>query len=397
VRYGKDRPGRLEKQRAAEETARGLLENSETKERNAAMIPIARPLIGEEEKKKVMEVLDSGFITQGKVTAEFEERFAAFTKTKYAVASSSGTTALHLALLALGIGGGDKVLTTPFTFIASSNAILYCGARPVFCDIDERTFNLSPASAREALEKDRSIKAILLVHLFGLPCDMDAFRSLAKEFDVLLLEDCAQAHGATFKGEPAGSMGAAGCFSFYPTKNMTTGEGGAVTTSCDETLRLLKLYREHGSAREYEHDVLGYNFRMTNLEAAIGLCQLEKLSEFNRRRRENAKFYLHRLAANPALTLPAEPEGCVHSWHQFTLRVPERRKLMDILRKEEIGCKVFYPIPLHRQPLYRSLGYGSESLPACEKAAEEVISIPVGPSLNGDDLERIVRVLIEYR
>jgi dTDP-4-amino-4,6-dideoxygalactose transaminase len=361
------------------------------------MIPIARPLVGEEEKRKVLEVLDSGFITQGKVTVEFEEKFAAFAGTKHAVAASSGTTALHLALLALGIGTGDKVLTTPFTFIASSNSILYCGARPVFCDIDEQTFNLSPDAARLALEKDPSIKAILLVHIFGLPCDMDAFRSLAREFGALLIEDCAQAHGASFKGEPAGSMGQAGCFSFYPTKNMTTGEGGAVTTNSDETYRTLRLYREHGASREYEHDLLGYNFRMTNIEAAIGLCQLVKLPEFNRRRRENALFYLERLSANSALVLPVEPPGYTHAWHQFTIRVPKRDKLIEILKKEEIGCKVFYPKPIHRQPLYQSLGYGSEDLPVCEKVAEEVISIPVHPGLSGEDLERIVRILLEYR
>lgn len=360
------------------------------------MIPIARPLIGEEEKKKVLEVLDSGFITQGKVTAEFEEVFARYIGAKYGVAASSGTTALHLALLACGIGEGDKVLTTPFTFIASANSILYVGARPVFCDIDEATYNLSPDRAREALERDRSIKAILLVHIFGLTCDMEKFRSLASEFNVILIEDCAQAHGAEFRGEKAGSMGKAGCFSFYPTKNMTTGEGGMITTSDDEVLRLLKLYREHGSPREYEHVLLGYNFRLTNIEAAIGLCQMEKLPRFNAKRRTHAHFYLERLGANPSLVLPVEPEGYVHAWHQFTLRVPGRAKLMEQLRKEEIGCKVFYPKPIHQQPLYQGLGYGG-SFPVCERCAEEVISIPVHPALETEDLERIVKILIEYR
>ncbi|MDY7042585.1 MAG: DegT/DnrJ/EryC1/StrS family aminotransferase, partial [Chloroflexota bacterium] len=251
------------------------------------MIAIAKPLMGAEEKQAVLAVLDSGMLAQGDRVAEFEEAFAAFCGVKHAIATSSGTTALHVALLAHGIGPGDEVITTPFTFIASANSVLYVGAKPVFVDIDPTTFNLDPAKIEAAITP--RTKAILPVHLFGLPCEMPAISVLAKEHGLAVIEDACQAHGADIKGRRAGSFGT-GCFSFYPTKNITTAEGGMITTDADDIAEHARLIRSHGMRRRYYHESLGYNFRMTDIHAAIGLAQLPKLESFNERRIANARY-----------------------------------------------------------------------------------------------------------
>lgn len=361
------------------------------------MIPIARPLIGEEEKKKVMEVLDSGIIAAGKVVAEFEDKFAAYIGSRHAIATSSGTTALHIALQAAGVQWGDKVLTTPFTFIATANSILYCGSQPVFCDIDPDTYNMDPQAAEEILKKVSGIKAILLVHLFGLSANMDAFQSLAEKYNILLLEDAAQAHGAQWKGKKVGSFGAASIFSFYPTKNMTTAEGGIILTDDDEIANASRLLRNHGAAVEYQHEILGYNFRMTNIEAAIGLCQLEKLDSFNERRRKNAAFLNENLKNLEWLGLPVEPEGCYHVYHQYTVRVKEREDFMKHLSASGVGSKIYYPLPLHHQNLYKKLGYGGLHYPVAEAAAREVVSLPVHPALSDEELKNIVSVVSSFK
>ena len=251
------------------------------------MIPIAKPLIGDEEIEEVVKVLKSGFIAQGPKVAEFEEKFAEYIGVKHAVATSSGTTALHTALLALGIKAGDEVVTTPFTFAATSNSVLYVGAKPVFVDVNPETYNIDPEKIAEAIT-DKT-KAIMPVHLYGQPADMDPIREIADENDLKVIEDAAQAHGAVYRGKMVGSMGDAACFSFYPTKNMTTSEGGMVTTDDGATADAARAIRAHGESQRYTHVMLGYNFRMTDVAAAIGLAQLKKLDTFNGKRIENAK------------------------------------------------------------------------------------------------------------
>ncbi len=354
-------------------------------------IPIARPVIGAEEKEAVLQVLDSGILAQGEHVAAFERAFADYIGVKHAVAVSSGTTALHLAMLAHGIGPGDEVITTPFTFIATANSVLYVGARSVFVDIEPDTFNVDPARIEEKITP--RTKAILPVHLFGHPAEMDAIMEIAERHGLLVIEDAAQAHGAEYHGRKVGSFGT-GVFSFYPTKNMTTGEGGMVTTDDDRLAERLRLLRDHGMPRRYVHEVLGYNFRMTNIAAAIGLAQLRRLDEFNRVRIANAAYLSERLHR---VVTPVVRPGVRHVFHQYTVRVPDSRdEAVEKLREAGIGVGIYYPIPIHRQPLYRQLGY-DDRLPVAERAAGEVLSLPVHPSLSRADLDRIVEAVEALR
>jgi len=344
------------------------------------MIPIAEPLIGNEEIKTVTEVLLSGSLAQGKKVAAFEEAFAAYTGTKYAVAVSSGTAALHLALLAHGIGKDDEVITTPFSFIATANAILFTGARPVFGDIEEKTFNLDPEQIEGKITT--RTKAILPVHLYGQPCEMDRIMALAKIYNLAVIEDACQAHGAEYKRQKVGSFGT-GCFSFYPTKNMTTGEGGMITTHNPEIAARIRMLRNHGQKERYFHEILGYNLRMTDLAAAIGLCQLKKLDQFNVQRRQNAQTLTQGLKNIKGLLTPCVFSEIKHVFHQYTIRVTGefgvfRDALKEKLARQGIITEVYYPLPIHRQPLYCQLAY-NDYLPGAEKAAQEVLSLPVHP------------------
>ena len=355
------------------------------------MIPIAKPLIGEEEKRAVMEVLDSGVLAQGPKVAAFEEAFARMVGVKYAVATSSGTTALHTALLAHGIGAGDEVITTSFTFIASANSVLYVGARPVFVDIDPATFNLDPAKIEAAITP--ATRAIMPVHLFGLPADMDPIMEIARKHRLVVIEDACQSHGATYKGRRAGSMGT-GCFSMYPTKNITSAEGGVITTDDAEIAESCRVIRQHGMRRRYYHDELGFNFRMTDVHAAIGLAQLQKLEPFNEARIANAHYLSAHLRG---IVTPQVPEGYRHVFHQYTVRASNglRDALLEHLKRREIGSGVYYPVPIHQQTLYtQELGYDVR-LPETEKAAAEVLSLPVHPALSQADLEAIVSAVNE--
>src|SRR6056297_1067223 len=253
------------------------------------MIPIANPIITDEEKELVNEVMDSGMLIMGEYVKEFEEKFANYSDAKHGIATSSGTTALDVAIKALEIEEGDKVITTPFTFIASSNSILYSKADPIFADVKDDTFNIDPDSIRELLKEHPDTKALMIVHLYGLPCDMDEIMEIVNEHNLLLIEDSAQAHGATYNGRKVGSFGEVSAFSFYPTKNMTTSEGGIVLTDDQEIMERARLLVNHGSPKKYHHDILGYNYRMTNISAAIGLVQFKKLDRFNKQRRKNAR------------------------------------------------------------------------------------------------------------
>jgi len=351
------------------------------------MIPISKPLLGDEEYQAIWAVIQSGQLAQGPRVAEFEQAFASLCGVRHAIATSSGTTALHIALLANHIGPGDEVITSPFTFIATANAILYAGAQPVFVDVEEDTFNLDANQIEAAITPHT--KAVMPVHLFGLPCDMGAITTIAQRHGLAIIEDACQAHGATYEGQPVGSFGT-GCFSFYATKNMTTAEGGMITTNDDEVAERARLLRNHGMRRRYYHDELGYNFRLTDLQAVIGLVQLRKLPEFTAARIRNAAFLSERLA--DILRVPVVPPGRRHVFHQFTVRVPrDRDGVATALNAAGVGTGIFYPVPVHHQPPYRALGYGDQSFPVAELLSREVLSLPVHPALSAMDLETIVR------
>lgn len=356
------------------------------------MIYMAKPQMGEEEKQAVLEVLDSGIIAQGPRVKAFEDAFAQMCGVNHAIATTSGTTALHVALLANGIGKDDEVITPAFTFIASSNSILFVGARPVFVDIDPRTFNMDPSKIEAVITK--KTKAILPVHLYGLSCDMEPIMEIARKHGLKVIEDACQSHGAEYKGRKVGSFGT-GTFSLYPTKNMTSAEGGMITTNdhvVDEKSRVL---RQHGMRKRYYHDELGYNFRMTDIHAAIGLAQLKKLGKFNAQRQANAKFLSENLKG---VVVPFVPKGQTHVFHQYTVRVPggKRDALRTYLNDHGVGSEVYYPVPIHKQSFYvRDLGY-SDHLPETDHATTEVLSLPVHPALSSSDLETIVSVVNEF-
>jgi perosamine synthetase len=356
------------------------------------MIPVAKPLIGEEEIEEVEKVLRSGFIAQGPKVAEFEEAFANYVGAEHAVATSSGTTALHVALLALGVGKGDEVITTPFSFAATGNCALYVGARPVFVDIDPSTFNLDPEGIEEVITE--KTKAILPVHLYGQPAKMDRIMEISQEHGIPVVEDAAQAHGAKFQDQMIGSIGDMACFSFYPTKNMTTSEGGMITTNSSKLADQARILKAHGERERYQHSVLGYNFRMTDIAAAIGLVQLKKLNGFNQKRIENAEYLTEHLKGISCIESPFVSPQVKHVFHQYTVRVKDgkRNDVMNYLNQEGIGTGIHYPIPIYKQELYQNLGY-NDHWSETEKAASEVLSLPVHPSLSVEELEKIVITL----
>ncbi|MEA1865738.1 MAG: DegT/DnrJ/EryC1/StrS family aminotransferase [Euryarchaeota archaeon] len=357
------------------------------------MIPIAKPMIGSDEIDSVAEAMKSGGLAQGPRVQAFEGQFADYIGVSHAVAVSSGTAGLHVALLAHGIGAGDEVVTTPFSFIATANAVLFTGARPVFADISE-DYNIDSEAILQAITP--KTKAVLPVHLYGRPAEMKAIQEIAEDHNLAIIEDACQAHGATCGDDcrKAGSFGT-GVFSFYPTKNMTTGEGGMITTDDPEIAKRARMLRDHGSSKRYVHEILGYNLRMTDMGAAIGLVQLTKLDQFNSARRRNAARLTGELKNIAEITTPDYAPG--HVFHQYTVRVAggARDDLVTHLKENEIGTGVYYPIPIHRQPLYRKLGF-EESLPVSERFAEEVLSLPVHPAVSDDNRDYIIKMIKEY-
>ena len=354
-------------------------------------ITIADPEMGDAEIDGVVDVLESGRLTDGPEVRSFEEAFAAFCDAEYGVATANGTTALHAALEAVGVDDGDRVLTTPFSFVATGNAIRFAGATPVFGDVDPETYNLTPASA-EAHLRDGDVDAILTVHLFGLPADMDALSKLADEYDVPLVEDAAQAHGAAVDDRRVGSLGVAAAFSFYPTKNMTTAEGGMVTTTDETVADAAARFVNHGRADAgYEHVELGHNYRMTDLAAAIGRAQLDRLPNYNERRRANAARY-DDLLADSALITPTVPDGYRHVYHQYTVRCGNRDAVKEALAERGIGSAVYYPTPIHRQPAFEAF---EADAPVAETVADQVLSLPVHPGVDADDVSRVARALTD--
>ncbi len=309
-------------------------------------IPIAQPFLGREEEEAVREVLQSGILTQGAKIRAFEEAFADYTKVDQAVTVANGTVALDIALKALGIRPGDEVIVPAFSFIATSNAVLFQGAKPVFADIDNKSFNIDPSDVRTKITS--KTRAIIVVHLFGQPARMDELNEIARGREIALIEDAAQAHGAEYKGKKVGGLSSIGAFSFYATKNMTTGEGGMITTNSSELASKARLLRDHGQTKKYHHAILGYNYRMTELSAAVGLVQLKRLDECNEKRRKNAAMLTRGIGKIPGLTPPYVESYVRHVFYQYVVRVEdgyvlERNALAERLNEAGVGTAIHYP------------------------------------------------------
>ncbi len=349
------------------------------------MINISQPLIGPEEREAVDRVLESGQLAQGPQVAAFERAFADYVGVREAVAVSSGTEAIRLALLAAGVGPNSEVIVPAFTFVATATAVIMCGATPVVVDVDEATFCMDPGRA-EAAVTERT-KAVMPVHLYGHPADIGPLTDLCGERGLSLVEDACQAHGALYRGSRVGSMGELGTFSFYPTKNMTTGEGGAVTTDDAELAERLRLLRQHGLAGPYQYRMLGYNSRMTEIEAAIGLVQLGKLEGFNTARRLNASMLtdlLEDMVGTPSVAPWAE-----HVFHQYTVRADRRDALWDHMKRSGVGCGVYYPHPLTEVPILEGRVEVPAQVPVAQRLSREVLSLPVHPGLTSQDIETV--------
>jgi len=359
-------------------------------------IPIAKPLLGREELEAIREVIESGVLVQGEKIRLFEKEFANYIGVKHAVALSNGTAALDTALKVLKVGPGDEVVTPAFSFVASSNCILYQGAKPVFADINPQTFNIDPSDVAEKITT--KTKAIICAHLFGQPAEMTELEEIVEDRNIFLVEDAAQSHGAELRKQKVGGIGTIGCFSFYATKNMTTGEGGMITTNDSELARRARLIIDHGQTEKYRHVILGYNYRMPEVSAAIGLMQLHKLNGFNKKRRENAKILTKGIQKIRGLVPPHVHEGAKHVFYQYVVRVEDdfpigRDNLAKHLEKMGVGVAVHYPIPIYSQPLYRELGYGKTACPRAEDACKRVLSLPVHPAVTEEDIAYVIGVL----
>ncbi|MCW4016834.1 MAG: DegT/DnrJ/EryC1/StrS family aminotransferase [Candidatus Bathyarchaeota archaeon] len=359
-------------------------------------IPIAKPNLGKEELAAMKEVLESGILVSGPKTRLFEKQYAEYVGVKHAVAVTNGTVSLDVALKALDIGPGDEVITSAFSFIASGNCILFQNAKPVFADIDPKTFNIDPQEVAEKITS--KTKAVIPVHLFGQPANMGALKEIAQDNKIAVVEDAAQAHGATYKEQKAGSLGDMGCFSFYATKNITQGEGGVITTDNQKLADKARLLRSHGESQKYHHEILGYNYRMTEFCAAIGLAQLKKLDGFNEKRIENAQLLSNGIRKLQGLTVPYVMKDVKHVFHQYVIRVEDncsldRNELAESLTENGVGVAVHYPVPIYRQPIYQALGYKETLCPNTEEACKKVLSLPVHPLVDKKGIEQILAVL----
>jgi len=362
------------------------------------LIPIASPVIGEEEIKAVNDVLKSGLLAQGPKVAELEEAFAKYVGTKFAIAVNSGTAALHASLYAAGVKAGDEVITTPFSFIATINPILMMGAKPVLVDIDPVTFNLDIKKAEAAIT-DKT-KAVIPVDLYGQPYDYDELKALADSHNLVIVEDACQAIGAKYGEKKAGDLGDLGCFSLYATKNIMCGEGGVVTTNDESYANAIKQFRQHGMSAQYEYVDLGFNYRLSDLHAAIAVEQLKKVDNFNDARQNNAKRLSDGLEGATGLVLPRTTDNRTHVYHQYTVRLTSdaghsRDEVAQMLRDKGVGAGVYYPKPLHAFPHIQACGYKLGDFPEAEKAAAEVISLPVHPMVSESDVDTIVSIFKE--
>lgn len=361
-------------------------------------IQISKPIIGKEEIDAVVAVLKTGNLSQGPLVKELEEKFADFCGSKYAIALNNGTATLHTALYALGVERGDEVITTPFTFVATANSILMQGAKPVFCDIEDKTFNIDPTKIEKCITK--KTRAIIPVDLFGHIYDVDAIGAIAQEHSLPVVEDAAQSVAAEYKNKKAGNVADVASFSLYATKNMTAGVGGLLTTNDERVMKKCKLFRHHGQNEEkmYDYEEFGYNYRMLDMTAAIALEQLKKIEKLTEKRRANAKQFSDGLRGIEGIILPSEREGYRHVYHQYTIRITKDFKLsrdafISHLEAKGIQCKIYYPKPLHLFPHLMTFGYKKGDFPVAEHMAEEVVSLPVHPLVTKDDVQRIVECI----
>ncbi|MDO8532813.1 MAG: DegT/DnrJ/EryC1/StrS family aminotransferase [Dehalococcoidia bacterium] len=339
-------------------------------------------------------VIESSQFIMGEEVERLEAEFAAFCGARYAVGTSSGTTALQLALLALGVGPGDEVITTPHTFIATAEAVSHVGARPVFVDIDTATYTMDPGKLEAAITP--RTKAVIPVHLYGHPADMRRIMEIARRRHLVVLEDAAQAHGAVCEGRKVGAWGDVAAFSFYPGKNLgAMGDAGAVVTNDEAIARQVKLLRNHGRAEKYEHQCVGYNARLDTLQAAVLRVKLRRLEEWNRRRRAIAQVYGQTLAGTP-LVIPSERPGCQAVYHLYVVRSPQRDLLREHLRPQGVETGIHYPLPLHLQPAYSALGYRAGAFPCTEQAAREVLSLPMYPEMTEEQVRQVSAAVVTF-
>ena len=352
-------------------------------------IPAARPLIGDDERRAVDRVLASGMVVQGPEVAAFEEEFSALVDGRTCVAVNSGTSALHLGLLAAGVGPGDEVIVPSFTFAASANSVALTGATPVFADIEPDYFGLDPAAV-EAAVTPRTV-GVMPVHLYGHPADLTGLRRVVDRHGLAIFEDACQAHLASWQGRPVGAFGTVAAFSFYPTKNMTTGEGGMVVCADDAAARTVRLLRNQGMERRYDNELVGFNTRMTDVAAAMGRVQLTKVAGWTKQRQRNAAYLdTHLAALGDQIVLPTVADDAVHVYHQYTVRVAGRDAFQARLTEAGVGTGVYYPIPNHQLPSFVDGAGRDVHLPETERACREAISLPVHPALSEADLERVV-------
>jgi dTDP-4-amino-4,6-dideoxygalactose transaminase len=342
----------------------------------------------------IARALDNCSFCLGPDTAQFEKDFARFCGAEHGIGFNSGTSALHVALILLGVGPGDEVITTPSTFVATSWAISYVGARPVYVDIDDKTFNLDPGLVERAITP--RTKALLPVHLYGHPADMDPLLEICRRRNLPLIEDAAQAHGAKYKGKKVGTFGVLSEFSFYPGKNLGAyGEGGALVTNDAALAARARALRDHGSTRRYYHDEIGFNYRMEGIQAAVLRVKLPHLENWTRDRRRVAHRY-HQVLAETPLLLPREAPYAQSAWHLYVVRHPRRDALKQYLEANHVGCALHYPLPLHLQKAYAHLGYKPGDFPVAEKAADECLSLPIYPELTEAQIQRVAEVIQEF-
>lgn len=356
------------------------------------------------------EILDSMYLYLGPNVKGFENEFASYNDVKHCIGVGSGTEAVHFALRACGISKGDEVIAPSHTFFATIEAIIHSGAYPVMLDIDPETYTLSVEKTREYIERNclerkeglkdkktgKILKSILPVHLYGHPADMDGFKEIADEYNLCIIEDSAQAHGAEYKGQKTGGLGDLSAFSFYFSKNLGAfGEGGAVTTNNDKYAQVIKRLREHGQSSKYSHELVGFNSRLDELQAAVLRCKLKLLDKWNLRRRKAASFYNEALENLPVIT-PKEANKVFHVYHLYVIRVNERDSLIKHLKAKGIGCGMHYPVPVHLQKAMRGNGYNRGDLPETEKIASEIVSLPMHPHLSEEDLGIVVKVIQDF-
>jgi len=355
-------------------------------------IPLSQIYVDEEIKHAIVEVLDSGWYILGEKVKEFEEKFAKYCQVKNAVAVSSGTAALFLSLKASCIGPGDEVIVPSFSFIATASPIIHCGAKPILVDIDPKTYNIDVLEIKKKISK--KTKMVIPVHLYGHPADVDSIKEVVEGKNILILEDSCQAHGAEYKKRKTGSLGDIGCFSFYPSKNMTVcGDGGIVTSNNDTFIETIRSLRDHGRKEKYSHDIIGYNMRFNEIQAVIGIIQLKKLPEWIERRRYIANIYEDDIKIN--LIKPFEEKWAKHVYYMYVIRSDKRDKLQTYLKNKGISTGIHYPISIHEQPAITNI-LGKIKLPLCEKFEKEILSLPMYPQLTEEQMNYLCNVINSF-